>query len=135
MVETKSSEDPERSFTYKQICEASNILAHYLSDAGITNGDVVMIWAHRSVDLVISIMGTGMEFPACVSFLYPEQVKYLTFLLLGFWCHISVLDPAYPPARQTIYLEVAQPRLVQGQRMSQGNWPQQCEGISRRSFN
>jgi len=58
VVETKSSEGPERRFTYKQIYEASNTLAHYLSDAGITNGDVVMIWAHRSVDLVISIMGT-----------------------------------------------------------------------------
>lgn len=58
VVETKSSEGPERRFTYKQIYEASNTLAHYLSDAGITNSDVVMIWAHRSVDLVISIMGT-----------------------------------------------------------------------------
>ncbi|TVY92312.1 L-2-aminoadipate reductase large subunit [Lachnellula willkommii] len=89
VVETKSSEGPERSFTYKQIYEASNVLAHYLSDAGITNGDVVMIWAHRSVDLVISIMGT-----------------------LASGATFSVLDPAYPPARQTIYLEVAQPRAL-----------------------
>ncbi|TVY36318.1 L-2-aminoadipate reductase large subunit [Lachnellula subtilissima] len=89
VVETKSSEGPERSFTYKQIYEASNVLAHYLSDAGITNGDVVMIWAHRSVDLVISIMGT-----------------------LASGSTFSVLDPAYPPARQTIYLEVAQPRAL-----------------------
>lgn len=58
VVETKSSEGPERSFTYKQIFEASNVLAHYLKDAGVTNGDVVMIFAHRSVDLVVSIMGT-----------------------------------------------------------------------------
>jgi L-aminoadipate-semialdehyde dehydrogenase len=58
VVETKSSEAPERRFTYRQIYEASNVLAHYLHDAGVTNGDVVMIWAHRSVDLVISIMGT-----------------------------------------------------------------------------
>ena len=58
VVETKSSEAPERRFTYKQIYEASNVLAHYLHDAGVTNGDVVMIWAHRSVDLVVSIMGT-----------------------------------------------------------------------------
>lgn len=57
VVETKSSTTPERSFTYKQIYEASNVLAHYLHDAGVTNGDVVMVWAHRSVDLVISIMG------------------------------------------------------------------------------
>ena len=58
VVETKSSESPERTFTYKQIYEASNTLAHYLHEAGVTNGDVVMIWAHRSVDLVVSIIGT-----------------------------------------------------------------------------
>ena len=63
VVETASSGTPQRSFTYKQIFEASNILAHFLHDAGVTNGDVVMIWAHRSVDLVISIMGT-LVFPS-----------------------------------------------------------------------
>jgi L-2-aminoadipate reductase len=63
VVETKSSKTPKRVFTYKQIYEASNVLAHYLHDAGVTNGDVVMIWAHRSVDLVISIMGILVKFP------------------------------------------------------------------------
>ena len=86
VVETASSEAPERRFTYRQIYEASNVLAHYLHDAGVTNGDVVMIWAHRSVDLVVSIMGT-----------------------LASAATMSILDPAYPPARQKIYLEVAQP--------------------------
>lgn len=58
VVETESSQSPERRFTYRQIYEASNLLAHYLHEAGVSNGDVVMIWAHRSVDLVVSIMGT-----------------------------------------------------------------------------
>ena len=58
VIETKSSETPERTFTYRQIHEASNLLAHYLHDAGVENGDVVMVWGHRSVDLVVSIMGT-----------------------------------------------------------------------------
>jgi L-aminoadipate-semialdehyde dehydrogenase len=89
VVETKSSESPERSFTYKQIYEASNTLAHHLHDAGITNGDVVMIWAHRSVDLVVGILG-----------------------ILASAATMSVLDPLYPPARQQIYLEVAQPRAL-----------------------
>ncbi|KAF7531526.1 hypothetical protein G7054_g8809 [Neopestalotiopsis clavispora] len=57
VIETQSSTTPERRFTYRQIYEASNTLAHYLHDAGVTNGDVVMIWAHRSVDLVVSLMG------------------------------------------------------------------------------
>lgn len=63
VIETESSEAPERIFTYKQIFEASNVLAHYLHDAGVTNGDVVMIWAHRSVDLVVSIMGVLVRYP------------------------------------------------------------------------
>lgn len=58
VVETKSSESPERIFTYRQIHEASNLVAHHLHEAGVEHGDVVMIWAHRSVDLVVAIMGT-----------------------------------------------------------------------------
>lgn len=58
VIETKSAEAPERRFSYKQIYEASNTLAHYLHDAGVTNGDVVMIWAHRNVDLIVAMMGT-----------------------------------------------------------------------------
>ena len=89
VVETKSSESPERRFSYRQIFEASNVVAHYLHDAGIVNGDVVMIWAYRSVDLVVSIMG-----------------------VLASGATFSVLDPAYPPIRQKIYLEIARPRAM-----------------------
>ncbi|PSR83639.1 putative aminoadipate protein [Coniella lustricola] len=89
VVETKTSTTPERIFTYRQIYEASNVLAHYLHDAGVTNGDVVMIWAHRSVDLVVCMMGT-----------------------LASGATMTVLDPAYPPARQQVYLEVSQPRAL-----------------------
>ncbi|GAB1310623.1 large subunit of alpha-aminoadipate reductase [Madurella fahalii] len=89
VVETRSSTTPERSFTYRQIYEASNTLAWYLHDAGVTNGDVVMIWAHRSVDLVVALMG-----------------------ILASGATMTVLDPAYPPARQQIYLEVSQPRAL-----------------------
>ena len=49
---------PWRGFTYKQIDQASNILGHHFVSQGITNGDVVMIYAFRNVDLVIAIMGT-----------------------------------------------------------------------------
>jgi L-2-aminoadipate reductase len=55
--ETASSTTPERTFTYQQIYEASNLLAHYLHDAGITHGDVVMVYAFRGVELVPAIMG------------------------------------------------------------------------------
>jgi len=63
VIETKSSGAPERTFTYKQIYEASNVLAHYLHDAGVSSGDVVVIYAHRSVDLVVAMMGTLVCFP------------------------------------------------------------------------
>lgn len=89
VTETASSTTPERRFTYKQIYEASNVLANQLHDAGITNGDVVMIFAYRSVELVIAFMGT-----------------------LAAGATITVLDPAYPPARQQIYLEVSQPKAL-----------------------
>ncbi|KAI0147843.1 non-ribosomal peptide synthetase [Xylariaceae sp. FL1272] len=89
VTETASSTTPERRFTYKQIYEASNILANQLHEAGITNGDVVMIFAYRSVELVIAFMGS-----------------------LAAGATITVLDPAYPPARQQIYLEVSQPKAL-----------------------
>ncbi|KAI9148079.1 non-ribosomal peptide synthetase [Paramyrothecium foliicola] len=89
VTETASSIAPERRYTYKQIYEASNVLANHLHDAGITNGDVVMIFAYRSVELVIAFMGT-----------------------LAAGATVTVLDPAYPPARQQIYLEVSQPKAL-----------------------
>ncbi len=89
VTETASSFAPERRFTYSQIYEASNVLANQLHDAGITNGDVVMIFAYRSVELVIAFMGT-----------------------LAAGATVTVLDPAYPPARQQIYLEVSQPKAL-----------------------
>lgn len=78
---------PRREFTYQHIDEGSNVLAHCLVDSGIKRGDRVMIYAFRNVDLVIAIMGT-----------------------LKSGATFSVIDPAYPPDRQIIYLDVARPR-------------------------
>ncbi|KTB02657.1 L-aminoadipate-semialdehyde dehydrogenase large subunit [Nakaseomyces glabratus] len=76
-----------RTFTYKDINEASNIVAHYLINTGIKRGDVVMIYSSRGVDLMVCVMG-----------------------VLKAGATFSVIDPAYPPARQTIYLGVAKPK-------------------------
>ncbi|KAH8175983.1 male sterility protein [Sarocladium implicatum] len=89
VTETASSTTPERRYTYKQIYEASNILANQLHEAGITNGDVVMIFAYRSVELIIAFMG-----------------------VLAAGATVTVLDPQYPPARQQIYLEVSRPKAL-----------------------
>lgn len=73
VVETESSRTPRRDFTYGQIHQASNIVAHYLVQHGIHRGDVVMVYAHRGVDLVVAVMGT------------LKAVKAIPFLHLDSW--------------------------------------------------
>jgi L-aminoadipate-semialdehyde dehydrogenase len=59
VIETAAfSGSTNRVFTYRHIHESSNVLAHYLIAKGIVRGDVVMIYAHRGVDLVVAVMGT-----------------------------------------------------------------------------
>ncbi|KAJ1798565.1 large subunit of alpha-aminoadipate reductase, partial [Coemansia sp. RSA 2399] len=76
-----------REFTYGQIMRAARVLSRTLRTAGIQREDVVVVYAHRGADLVVAIMGV---------------------LMAG--ATYSVVDPAYPPARQNVYLSVAQPR-------------------------
>ncbi|KKK23028.1 hypothetical protein AOCH_005357 [Aspergillus ochraceoroseus] len=89
VVETKSATSAHREFTYQQINEASNILGHHLVQAGVERGEVVMVYAYRGVDLVVAVMG-----------------------ILKAGATFSVIDPAYPPERQCIYLDVARPRAL-----------------------
>ena len=46
-----------RTFTYRQIDEASNVLAHALLKNGLERGEVVMVYAARSVEMVVCVMG------------------------------------------------------------------------------
>ncbi|CEP61522.1 L-aminoadipate-semialdehyde dehydrogenase LALA0_S03e04742g [Lachancea lanzarotensis] len=89
VVETPglNSDAQSRVFTYQDINRASNVVAHYLINTGIKIGDVVMIYSSRGVDLMVCVMG-----------------------VLKAGATFSVIDPAYPPARQTIYLGVAKPK-------------------------
>jgi len=89
VVETASSTSRQREFTYRQINEASNVLAHHLVNAGVKRGEVVMSYSHRGVDLVVTVMG-----------------------ILKAGATFSVIDPSYPPDRQNIYLDVARPRAL-----------------------
>ncbi|BFZ55961.1 large subunit of alpha-aminoadipate reductase [Savitreella phatthalungensis] len=77
----------ELTFSYDHIHKRSNELANHLIQQGIVKGDVVVIYAFRGVDLVIAVMG-----------------------ILKAGATFSVIDPAYPPERQCIYLSVARPR-------------------------
>ncbi|KAJ7627520.1 alpha-aminoadipate reductase Lys1p [Mycena polygramma] len=75
------------TFSYGAIRNASNVLAHHLIKGGVQREEVVMVYAHRSVDLVVAVMA-----------------------VLKAGATFSVIDPAYPPARQILYLQVARPR-------------------------
>lgn len=46
-----------RTFTYKQIEEASNIVANHLRMTGIEREDVVVLYSYRGVELVVAVMG------------------------------------------------------------------------------
>lgn len=78
-----------RSFSYRQINESSNIVAHYLIKCGIKNDDVITIYAYRGVDFVIAVMGA-----------------------LKAGATFSTLDPQYPAERQRVFLNVAKPKGV-----------------------
>ncbi|KAF7300613.1 Alpha-aminoadipate reductase Lys1p [Mycena chlorophos] len=82
-----STPQTKLTFSYAAIRTAANVLAHHLIKGGIQREEVVMVYAHRSVDLVVAVMA-----------------------VLKAGATFSVIDPAYPAARQTLYLQVAQPR-------------------------
>lgn len=86
---TSGASTERTTFTYKQIDEASNTLAHALVKSGVQRGEVVMVYAARSVELVVCVMG-----------------------VLKAGGVFSVIDPAYPPSRQTVYLQVSNPRAL-----------------------
>ena len=44
------------TFTYAAILRASNILAHHLIQGGVQREEVVMVYAYRSVELVVAVM-------------------------------------------------------------------------------
>lgn len=46
-----------REFSYRQIDEASNVLAHELVKGGVQREEVVMVYSTRGVDLVVAVMG------------------------------------------------------------------------------
>jgi L-aminoadipate-semialdehyde dehydrogenase len=85
--ETLDHPNKQVVFSYQAILRAANVLAHHLIRGGVQREEVVMVYAHRSVDLVVAVMA-----------------------VLKAGATFSVIDPAYPPSRQIIYLRVAQPR-------------------------
>jgi L-aminoadipate-semialdehyde dehydrogenase len=89
VVESVDGNIPDRIFTYSQINVASNILANYLIANGVKREDVVVLYSYRGVDLVVAVMA-----------------------VLKAGATFSVIDPAYPPQRQNVYLSVAKPSAI-----------------------
>jgi L-2-aminoadipate reductase len=101
-----SSKQEKVVFSYDAILRASNILAHHLVKSGVQREEVVMVYAHRSVDLVVAVMAVlkaGATFSVIGPSFYQPSSPFPLLIT-------STLDPAYPPSRQIIYLRVAEPR-------------------------
>lgn len=76
--------DEESEWSYRELDERSNQLAHYLCTHGIQSQDVVAIYAARSASLACAILGV-----------LKAGAAYL------------ILDPAYPVSRLITYLQLA----------------------------
>ncbi|KAJ3517904.1 hypothetical protein NLJ89_g217 [Agrocybe chaxingu] len=82
-------------FSYGAILRASNILAHHLIKNGVQREDVVMVYAHRSVDLVVAVMAVlkaGATFSvigeyhvdsACIRRIYTRTSKHSAAAILS----------------------------------------------------
>jgi len=57
-IPSADSTQPQQkvTFSYAAILHASNVLAHHLIKHGVQREEVVMVYAHRSVDLVVAVM-------------------------------------------------------------------------------
>jgi L-aminoadipate-semialdehyde dehydrogenase len=74
--ESRHIERGSRNFTYKQVNDASSLIAQALLNGGVDAGDVVVIYAHRGVELVVAIMGVlkaGATFSVIGTFLYCNR--------------------------------------------------------------
>lgn len=56
VIQSLPATSEKKTFSYGAIWRASNVLAHHLLKSGIQREEVVMVYAHRSVDLVVAVM-------------------------------------------------------------------------------
>ena len=77
------------SLSYRELDRAANRVAHVLRDRGIRPDDLVGLYCHRSLDLVVGALG-----------ILKAGAAYLP------------LDPDYPEERITLYLEDSRAKMV-----------------------
>lgn len=98
-----------RTFTYKQIDEASNQLAHALLANGIEREDVITVYSTRNVDLVVAVLGIQK---AGATFSVIGEAVLLIFGLALLICFdrpcVSASEAAdLPPGSETTSLDSA----------------------------
>jgi len=81
--------DAAETWTYAELDAAANRIAHRLIDGGVRPGEVVAVYAHRSVALIRALLGTWKAGAA-----------------------FAILDPAYPPARLAAQAGAARPTAL-----------------------
>jgi L-aminoadipate-semialdehyde dehydrogenase len=76
-----------RHYSYRTILQASNIPVHHLISDGVNRGDIVMVYAHRGVDLVVAVVATlkaGAAFSVIGTFhvtdIFPDTELFLQTL-------------------------------------------------------
>lgn len=55
-AERPSDKQECQTYTYGQILHASNVVAHHLIKSGVQREEVVMVYAYRSVEMVVAVM-------------------------------------------------------------------------------
>ena len=88
-----------RYFSYGAILRASNILAHHLISGGVKPGDIVMVYAHRSVDLVVAVIG-ALKAGAAFSVIGTSRTssKLVSRLVILCRSRVSSFAPDYLPS-------------------------------------
>ena len=81
--------DERESWSYGELEDFANQLAHRLIARGIQPNHVVAVYAHRDASLALALLGS-----------------------LKAGAVFVILDPAYPPARLADYLRVAEPSAL-----------------------
>ena len=96
VVETPSTTTRLREFTYRQIHEASNVIAHHFLQHGIERGEVIMIYACTYISelyLLTPPLSGNTKSKICVDRGVDLCLAILGILMAG--ATFSVIDPAF----------------------------------------
>lgn len=88
IVESRSSEI--RKFSYLDIDNASNVVAHALIRGGIEREDVVVLYSYRGVDLVVAVMGV-LKAGATFSVIGIKK-EWVDFVSFSFMLTIDIIE-------------------------------------------